>query len=476
MKTSITKDQLRRFLKTAQVKEQLGCENIPGFHVLQMAKNPVWRLRYTDLLGKRRTVKIGNAKVMSPVEAAEIASDWRLGMVKGEADPVAKRDQQRLEAEAEAQQLAARGNIKLGSYIEVYERELIKHSGEREARATINQIKNNFGHLFNRDMDMLTKNDIREWEALRKKEGIKRESLFHYFGALKAMLNFAAGLKRGHENDNPIIEFNPLRDVQLLRKTAEEKRQDEDHKEAMNLKRDLLSDDEREKLQNGLELFAEKIRAERRKSRKHGKKHLPDLDDVTYPHWFIPFCHVARLTGMRPGDILSLRWQHLQTHLRSHTQILSFTPNKTRHHDNPIQINFPVAGELAEVLKKWSEQRGNPTSGYIFTSDRGNGGTKLNRHSYKNHWDKLKELAEVRKEIQFYSFRHNFISDLVSKGRPILTIAALVGHKDGTMIAANYMRHDMGDLAEIVEQFGAEWIAPKESSPDGQIIGAVKQG
>ena len=154
---------------------------------------------------------------------------------------------------------------------------------------------------------------------------------------------------------------------------------------------------------------------------------------------------------------MGLRWNDIHTQLRSKSQVLSFTPNKTRHHENPIKVNFPVTGELKRVLGEWHEQRGKPTSGLIFISDRGNGGEKLNRHSYKAHWLKVKELAEVDLKIEFYSFRHNFISDLVQRGIPVLTIAGLVGHRDGTMIANNYMRHDMDNLADIVAAFGESW-------------------
>ena len=54
------------------------------------------------------------------------------------------------------------------------------------------------------------------------------------------------------------------------------------------------------------------------------------------------------------------------------------------------------------------------------------------------------------KNLDFYSFRHNFISELVARGVPVLTIAGLVGHKDGSMIAANYLRHDENDIASIL--------------------------
>ena len=60
-------------------------------------------------------------------------------------------------------------------------------------------------------------------------------------------------------------------------------------------------------------------------------------------------------------------------------------------------------------------------------------------------------------ELDFYSFRHNFISELVARGVPVLTIAGLVGHKDGSMIAANYLRHDEQDTASYLVILGQSW-------------------
>jgi len=465
VKTSLTIEAVRKFTKHAKQREQLFCKYIAGLYLQQGAKCPVYKFRYTDATGKRRDITIGKSIAMKPAEAAAIAADWRLGLSKGEADPMQAREKLGAEIEAQQREKQNRGVLRIGTYIDIYERELAKKCGEREARTTIGYIRKHFVHLFDRDMDTLTKTDIREWEAKKRKEKkpVSRTTLVAYFSTFKTMLNYAAGVKKGHENDNPVLSHNPLALVNLSDKTKDDRDAEAVRDDEMNLKRDLLTPDERQKLKSGLLAFAEEIRQQRRNSIKHGKPHLPNLDEVPYPHWFIPFCHIARLTGMRPGDVLSLRWQDVQTMLRVKTLTLSFTPNKTRHHNNPIKINFPIAGELAEILKTWHEQNGKPKTGFIIRSDRGNGGEKLNRHSYKNHWKRTKELAEVRPEIQFYSFRHNFISDLVARGVPVMTIAGLVGHRDGTMIANNYMRHSPDSMADIVAAFADGWDTKPEA-------------
>ena len=75
-------------------------------------------------------------------------------------------------------------------------------------------------------------------------------------------------------------------------------------------KRNIIPESVKEQIRKGLDLFADYIQTQRRNSREHGKAHLTDLDDVDYPHWFIPFTHIAWLTGMRPGDIRNMRWEN----------------------------------------------------------------------------------------------------------------------------------------------------------------------
>lgn len=449
--TSITQAKLAQFKKDAieqgSKRSQLGCEKIPGFFYLQINSGGAWRLRYTDLTGKRRTATIadGNTK---PAVAAQIAVDWRQKLRDG-IDPLGFKQQKADELRQEEQRRKAAVYQNVGVFFEkIYTPYKLAHA--RYGKGTLQIIKRCFSHLFDRDVASLTKADVKAWQIARREQGIRRETLVRDYGAFKAMLNYAV--------KEDYLAFNPLKDVTLEKKTEAERDADRNHEEAMNLKRDLLTIEERIRISQGLELFAERIRAQRRNSILHGKKHLPDLDSVTYPHWFIPFCHIARLTGLRPGDIFSLRWSDIQTDFQSRGSVILITPNKIRHHENPAQIKFPVTGELTVILAKLREQQGNPQSGLLFQSDRTT--NTMDRKSYRNHWKIVKELAGVRPDIDFYSFRHNFISDLVQRGVPILKIAYLVGHKDGSMIARNYCHHDMNDLAGIVEAFGQRWNEP----------------
>jgi integrase len=261
------------------------------------------------------------------------------------------------------------------------------------------------------------------------------------------MLSYAAGKKKGHVNDHPILEQNPLKDVHLTKPSADERQKLAVREMELQRSRDLLPAETLQKIQHGLDLFDESKRAGRRNSRAHGKPHLADLDGVAYAHWFVPFAHIARLTGMRPGDVIKLHWQNIQTNIRARAQVLSFRPSKTKHHEKPIDVTFPIVGELQDVLNAWHNQQGKPKSGAVFPS---RSGEVMNDKAYQRHWREVKKLAGLDANLDFYSFRHNFISDKVSRGWPLLRIAKLVGHKDASMIAAHYFHDDTDDLAELL--------------------------
>jgi len=445
MGKKITQDGLNTWLKKAKDRQELRGD-IPGFFYIKLATGGAWRLRYTDLQQRRVTATIADGSI-KPHIAAQIAESWRQQLKQG-IDPQALKREKAEELRETAQTQAMKKYVNTGVFFrEIYTPHMLEIAPST-AKANLNLIEGNFSDLFDRDMDKLTATDIRAWEKRRKLKSISRATLQRGFGAFKAMLNYAAGKKKNDPNDEPVIERNPFADVNLSRKTELDREQEKQVSEEMRLQRDLLGSEEREKIQKGLELFAEEIKEQRRSSRKHGKAYLPDLDETTYPHWFIPFAHIARLTGMRPSDIRRLRWSDIRQDFRAKVGVLVFTPNKTAHHNNPVEIQFPIAGELTAILNGWREQKGNPEIGLMFPSPRTGG--LMDKNAYQTHWARVKELGEARSEIHFYCYRHNFISDLVNHGFPLMAIAKLVGHKTTDMIAKNYYRGDLDDMAGMV--------------------------
>lgn len=444
---SITEAQLNKFRRSANDREQLGCSMNPGLFAIKLKTGISWRYRYQDN-GKRIVDTIANGST-KPEQAAELAADIRELLRSGRSPRLERIIKQHEQAELKAKAQVGEYQT-LGEFLfEIYLPHLNKRVGvnkdelKTKSHPTAQTIKGNYAHLFDHNMNSITPGHIRHWETERT--NIKRPTKARALAALKGLLSYAAGKKKGDPNHEPVIEANPLQGVTLSPETAAEREAEAIANEGLEQARQLLTADDVKKIKTGLSLFGQKIKQQRERSRIHGKPHLPNLLDATLPHWFIAFCEIARLTGMRPGDIARLRWTNIVTMARIKGDALKFKPHKTLHHANPIEVVFPVTGELAQVLNEWRKQNGNPKTGLLFPSKRTD--THMDKNAYQRHWIEVKKLAKLSPELQFYSFRHSFISDRVNAGWPLLRLAKLVGHKTTDMIAHNYFRDDLEELA-----------------------------
>jgi integrase len=453
--TSITGTSLEKFLAKDHEgidRPQLGCKKIPGLHVIKLKSGAAsWRLNYSDVDGNRVRHTIGNARVMTPPQAAEQAILIRGDLIQDKSPGKGRKAKQAEKTEAKRSADANRF-LNVGIYFEeIYSPYQIKY--RRTGKFILNGIKSNFGHLFDRNMDTLTGADIAAW--YNKQHGkLSRVTLTREFSAFKAMLNHA---KEPQVDNKPVLAINPLTSFKfskLNEKTVEDRKKEQTNKEELKKKRNVIPAEVQEQIRIGLELFAEQTRAQRRNSREHGKAYLPDLDSVDYPHWFIPFTQIAWLTGMRPGDIRVMRWENIAYNPFNGNTQHTFTPEKTKDKgEHPAQVQIPVTGQLLDVLNKWRKQSGNPESGNVFPSSNARGSGTLDKKAYRTHWLKVKKLGGAPEDLDFYCFRHNYISDLVLQGKPPEAIGKIVGHCDGSMISRYYFHLSNQDSAAIVASF-----------------------
>lgn len=412
-KTTITESSAQKWLKDAKPRQTLFCKNIPGFHLIKTKTGASWRYRYHDQGGKERSFTIARFNQMTPAQAATVALDWRVN-----GTDVFHEKQEQYNQRKEAERLAKARQ--LGLYLEtVYTQH---QSKKRDGKQAISRIRNGFAEWLGRDMDSLARADVVAWQARREAEGKAHTTNSRVYGAVKTLLN--------HAVKNELLNANPLEKVYLERPaTTERTRELSAKREAA---RRLLKPDEIQGIHRGLMALDEEIRQQRRNSRKHGKPHLPDLDEVVYPYWLHPFTLVAMYTGLRPGDIYTLTWHELSLPFKRLTKV----PNKTADHSNPAKITMPLPDSLIRVLTIWWQQQGEPTAGYVFPSERVSG--PMDSKAHNNPWRKVKRLGGLPDELSFYSLRHNFISQLVSDGVPLLSVAQLVGHKSAEMIERHY--------------------------------------
>jgi integrase len=122
-----------------------------------------------------------------------------------------------------------------------------------------------------------------------------------------------------------------------------------------------------------------------------------------------PIVTVALHTGMRKGELLSLRWDQINFE----QGIISLLDTKN-HERRDIRMNETVKTALKAIEKK---------SPYVFCN--GDGETFANvRRSFETALRK-----STIKDFRFHDLRHTFASTLVMAGVDIMTVKELLGHK-----------------------------------------------
>ena len=152
-------------------------------------------------------------------------------------------------------------------------------------------------------------------------------------------------------------------------------------------------------------------------------------------------------TGMRPGEVFSLRWEHVL--LNGTGGLLQITDGKSR----AARRMLPLVPAVYSVLK--ARQDGQPRSeGWIFPADTNSG--HLEGHSAKNqHAAALRAAnAETQKKNEPpklkpfppYSLRHTALTNLAAAGCDAFTLARIAGHSSIT-ITQRYC-HPQADAIE----------------------------
>ena len=342
-------------------------------------------------------------------------------------NPNSKREAERIEQQQKIDELLLQEQerkrlsiIAQASTLRAYIDNSYSNYQERKSsgKQTISMLRNNFSDLLDKQMALIGKDDIMRWQRAREKQGRAHDTIKRAYGALKTLLNRAVS--------DEVITHNPLDRVKLEKRSSKEM---SEFVVKSFEKRRPLHPSEISALHKGLSAFSEKTKQQRRNSRVHGKPHLPCLDHLTYPHWFVPFTYIALYTGLRVGDIFSLRWSN---ELNIPFARLVKVPNKTQHHEKPVTVHMTLPDPLLTILKPWWMQQEQPLKGWVFPSPVD--GKMMDHKAHRRHWKEVLKLAELDENLNFYALRHNFISVLIGNGVPLFEVARLAGHKGTAMI------------------------------------------
>lgn len=176
-------------------------------------------------------------------------------------------------------------------------------------------------------------------------------------------------------------------------------------------------------------------------------------DLKTYTPHLRPIVETALLTGMRRGELLSVKWEQIRNGFIYLTETKS---GKARQ--------IPINDRLAEVLKE--VRRGNQLkSSYVFCDSQGRRFLEVKR-SFASACRRAGIEA-----FRFHDLRHTFASRLVMKGASLKAVQELLGHADMkmTMRYAHLSQEHLRDSVNLLNDLpsGKEMvnIGPKAKKP-----------
>lgn len=146
-----------------------------------------------------------------------------------------------------------------------------------------------------------------------------------------------------------------------------------------------------------------------------------------------PIVIMAMNTGMRKGEILSLKWDNVD--LQHGFILLDHTKNGERRE---VPINASLRETLEELFKGTAEKPRRIDVPYVFyriVSDDSTGKAKSTGKAFvriQRSFMSACKRAKIR-DFRFHDLRHTFASQLVMAGIDLTTVKELLGHKTLTM-------------------------------------------
>lgn len=363
---------------------------VRGVSGLLLRVHPSGRKTYSVQLARAVRMKLGNHPHMTLEGAREKAKKALGSYEKGEDPRRAQRTAETLksfiEGDYEAHYLA---NHKSGKGLSNLKPVLaLTHKGKK--------LKHPIG---NKLLSSINVANVGKWRDERLTNGATAATINRNISALKAAIAYAV--------TNDLLSKHPLKELKRLKV------------EQGNRVR-YLKPDEESRLLAALDAREQRIRRERESGNKwraaRNQTPLPDLSNYEYADHLKPMVLLSMNTGLRLGELLSLRWLNV---LEDALVIqAAFTKTRQTRH-------IPLNKTSRQLLADWRAQ----TDGedYVFP---GRFGGKLDNVS--KAWNAVIKDAKIL-DFRWHDLRHHFASSLAMRSIPINTIRELLGHSSLTM-------------------------------------------
>jgi integrase len=372
--------------------KRINDSDLAGFHALIAPSGKITYYFNYRLNGKQGNFKLGIEGKITPAITRDLAKQKAGEVAKGTDIQHAKK------AERKAKELETLSTLK--SFIETKFAPWLYSQNPKTAKARLNVFHASFAHLMDCQLSDIKAHLIEQWRIERKAKGNSNATINRQITNLKSCLSRAVEWE--------IIDKHELHKVKQL---------PED-----NSKVRYLSKAEEKALRKAMRQRDARIKQERLNGNNHREQRgydlLPCLLQRSFVDHLEPIVLLAMNTGMRRGEILSLRWENVNFDTNTLTVIFENAKSgKTRH--------IPLNGEVLRTLQSW--QGDTESTGVVFKGVNGNPMTDIGKG-----WDKLLEEAGIA-SFRFHDLRHHFASKLVMASVDLNTVRELLGHGDLAM-------------------------------------------
>ncbi|EHK9078457.1 site-specific integrase [Vibrio parahaemolyticus] len=348
---------------------RLNDTEISGFHARISPKGAIKYYFYYRLNGKQRNYLIGSADSMTPAQARDLAKE-KAGLVASGVDVQVQR--------AEERKAEVRRSLTLGKYLEEHYKDYLFAMNPKTAKQSYQSIANTFAFLADKPLEDIKAWDIQQWVTEKRKLGRAPATIEYTFNRLKAALSRAVEWE--------FIESHNLSSVKIAKED--------------NTRIRYLSESEEAALLNALAAREAQL--------------CEDNDSYQYADFFTPLITLAMHTGMRKGEMLTLRWEGVSFENRYLTILSENAKSKKKR-------TIPMNDTVFNMLSQWRAQ--NLNEEYVFVHE----GKQVSFFQYP--WQNLLKAAGIE-NFRFHDLRHHFASKLVMAGVDLNVVRELLGHAD----------------------------------------------
>ncbi|EIO5099434.1 site-specific integrase [Vibrio parahaemolyticus] len=351
---------------------RLNDTEISGFHARISPKGAIKYYFYYRLNGKQRNYFIGSADSLTPTQARDLVKE-KAGLVASGIDVQ--------ESRHEAKKIEMRKSLTLGRFLADHYKDYLIALNPKRAKQSYMCIANSFEYLMDRPLADIKAWDIQQWVTERRKLGRAPATIEYCVNRLRAAFNRAVEWE--------FIDSHNLRSVKLIKQD--------------NTRIRYLSKEEEQRLLDGIQ--------DRNQSVRESDKTKAQLEFVDF---FEPLVITAMNTGMRKGELLTLKWEHVSFPNRYLTiRSENAKSKKTR--------TIPLNDTVLNLFERWRAQ--NPDTDFVFVSN------NQPIEFFQYPWQSLLKEAGIE-NFRFHDLRHHFASKLVMAGVDLNIVRELLGHAD----------------------------------------------